>query len=180
MANGQLARRGQRVPVSHAPHGTWRPLAELLPIELPASRLPADPAAVQPLPLRPVPAHRARPADALLTTLRELAAFAASAPLVRLARLQFAADSRGDALVLGTPLPALPGLPCYREGRLVLPCGYALPPQLDAAAAAAHLGAPPRGLVLWHADGHHQLAPAEAILPCTRAALAASLRAGRG
>jgi hypothetical protein len=116
MANGQLARRGQRVPVSHAPHGTWRPLAELLPIELPASRLPADPAAVQPLPLRPVPAHRARPADALLTTLRELAAFAASAPLVRLARLQFAADSRGDALVLGTPLPALPGLPLLPRG----------------------------------------------------------------
>jgi hypothetical protein len=82
----------------------------------------------------PVRLHRTQaeqPAALLFAAWADLAAWAATAALVRLAPLRLAAvrgeGARLGAFIAGTPLPPLPGMRFCREGLLAIPAGWALP-----------------------------------------------------
>jgi len=175
----RLARRGGRVPVRDAPAGPWQPLGDLSSVERPETRLPATADGVRPARVTLVRSLVPRPAGGLLTTLTWLAAFAHRAPAMRLAPLRFAAGTDGTALLLGTPLPPLPGTLLHLAGRLALPCGHDLAAPLTADVAVRHLavqlGAGADDVIVLTGDGRCRRAGAMAILPCTRAAILGSL-----
>lgn len=154
---------------------------------LPAFDVPADdrgqpldrvlfPAPVEPEPtpvpslrpesLRLVRDARPRPATALRCTLPDLARWAETATTAGLSALA-AARSGDRVLLLGRPLPALPGGRLWGE-RLLVPLGFRPEPALPEATLLEALGVADDGLVVLGAEAAEVL-PRAAFAPLTRA-----------
>lgn len=168
-AEGRLFAEGQATPARLLPPLSWQPATALLPLELPTAALPGQPAPrYHP---RLVPSGRAEAGVGLLTTLPAWLAYAETAPAVRLQPLRFAAADDGRVLVLGTPLPPLPGQELWRSAGLLLPAGYDFEAPLLAPLLARQLN--PAGLdaLLFGADGEWERIEAAHLLPATRGAV---------
>ncbi len=121
---------GKRVPTGHLPAGPWTPLSELFTPQVPTARLAARPPV--PAALTFVPWEDVVTPTLLRLPLAEWRAFAITAPNVRLARWEFAANQQGDVLVRGTPLPPLPGRHYWEADGLLVPCGWHWSPAVSA------------------------------------------------
>jgi hypothetical protein len=141
-AGGALARSGERVPRLAAPKLAWRSIAALV---QPRFRNPVGdgdrPVAVA---LQLVRSSEFEPSTSLLvSSLAIWVAWCASAPLVRLERLAFAASADGRVYVRGEPLPPLPGAHFVERDGIALPAGWKLDPAHDRAGLARGLGLAP-------------------------------------
>jgi hypothetical protein len=85
------------------------------------------------VPLRLERAHEERPATLLLTTLAAWSAYATSAPAARLRPLRFAVAADGRAIVVGAPLPPIPGRRFAERDGIAVPCGFAWDPPVEPA-----------------------------------------------
>ncbi len=169
-AEGRLFPGGQPTPTGRLPLLAWQPLAEFWPRAVPTAALPGQVPA--PVPVRLVPASQPRPAAALLTRWAAWRAYADTAPASRLARLRFAASGRGQALLLGAPLPPLPGQEYWRSAGLLLPAGFATELPLLARLMSARLN--PDGqedVLLFDPAGHWERIAAAHVQAATRAAV---------
>jgi MoxR-vWA-beta-propeller ternary system domain bpX2 len=176
LASGQLRRVDQRIPTARLPAAQWQPLTSWLQVMLPDSAFPAElPRAV---PLRLVRSTSEREPELLLTGLEELARFAATAPQVRLGRLQFAANANGSALVRGQPLPPLPGERYVMHSGVAVPAGFSWKPEVATDVLARRLGVSADALVLWNADGSITRFHSEQFVPLSRSAVRATALAG--
>lgn len=176
LSSGQLRRIDQRIPTTRLPAAQWQPLSTWLRVALPDSAYPAEPPRA--VSLRLVRSTSEREAELLLTTLEELASFAAKAPEVRLARLQFAANANRSALVRGQPLPPLPGERYALHGGVAVPAGFSWKPEVGADVLARRLGASADALVLWNTDGSITRLHSEQFVPLSRSAMRATALAG--
>lgn len=173
-AAGRLFQPGRLTPTATLPALAWQPVRELLPVELPTAALPAQGAPrYRP---RLVPSAQAEPGAALLTSLAEWLRYAETAPEIRLVGLRFAAAADGRVLVLGTPLPPLPGqeywvAPGAAPAGLLLPAGHALEAPLLAPLLAQQLVPAQDALLLFAPDGGWERVPTAHLLPATRAAV---------
>lgn len=169
-AQGRLFEPGRRAPPGRLPALAWQPLRELLPLELPTAALPAQPAPTYAL--RLVPSRRAEAGAALLTTLAEWRAYAETAPEIRLAGLRFAACADGRVLVLGAPLPPLPGQEHWQpQARLLLPAGFDFEAPLLAPLLAARLNPAADAWLLFAPDGGWEQVPDAHLVPASRSAV---------
>ncbi|MGI4874108.1 MAG: hypothetical protein ACRYFX_23355 [Janthinobacterium lividum] len=166
---GRLFPVGKHTPTGRLPLLAWQPLAQLVPLEVPTAALPGQvpPAGT----LRLVAATRPRPGTALLTTLAALAQYAETAPAVRLAAWRFAVSGRGQALLLGTPLPPLPGQELWLSEGLLLPAGLESEVPLAARLLAHRLNPSGNAVLLFDAAGEWEFIAAEYLHPVTRAAV---------
>lgn len=147
----QLRLLSHRVPSGTLPTMSWQPLSDWLQVELPAAGLPGNqPSGIS---LRRVRSSIEHEPEILLTTLTEFEEFSRHAAQVRLDRLQFAADDRGQVLVRGTPLPPLPGKRFVLHGGVAVPAGFHWSPAVSVDVLSRRLGASNEALVLWHDDG---------------------------
>lgn len=180
-APGYLFEPGRLAPSRQLPTLAWQPLDEWLPLELPTAALPGQhPPSYT---VRLVPSARAAVGAALLTTLAEWLRYAEGAPAVRLQPLRFAAAADGRVLVLGTPLPPLPGQEHWLHEGLLLPAGFDLEAPVLAPLLARLLNPAGDALLLFAPDGSHECIPQAHLLPVTRAAVrltAAALRDDNG
>jgi hypothetical protein len=168
-AAGRLFPGGRPTPTGRLPLLAWQPLLDFVPLELPTAALPGQPPA--PVPVRLVPSAQPRPGAALLTTLAAWQAYAETAPAGRLAGLRFAVSSRGQALLLGTPLPPLPGQEYWLANGLLLPAGFEFELPIAAQLVAGPLTNGSQGFALFDAEGQYELIPAAHLHPATRAAV---------
>ncbi len=155
----------------------WVGLRSWINVELPAL-LPSA-AAVNKLRLRLVRDGAEIPPDAILLGLDAWAHWAESAPAVRLRLLRFAAatalalDGLGPAqvLVLGQPLPPLPGARLISKAGVLIPVGWQWQPAVDPAVVRQLFGLRTDELALWP-DAHAPVSiiPAEAVVPASRSA----------
>lgn len=182
-ADGLIA-PGARLPADRLPAGPWRRLEILLELG-PVDDAPAT--SVAPLGLRLVQAAAvpgatdasARGDGLLITTRAAWAAWAATAPAVRLAPLQLLARADADELLVrGAPPPPIPGASWAVDRGVAIPAGLAPSPPLDATTLAALLGLTgrddgPGDLVLLHpgADGRARAERLDGarFVPATRA-----------
>lgn len=150
LRGGLLYPEGKRLPSERLAPLHWRPIAEALPVDLPAVE-PVTPTELAPVDLRLVPSDVVRVPVAQLVDVPLLAAFAKTCPAVRLEPLRvcFLDDA---ALVLGHPPLPLPGVRLWRAGRSLIPVGYAPQPAelLDVATRAI-----PGEYVAWLPDGRY-------------------------
>ena len=171
---------GRRLPADVLPGSQWSELsAWLAPFPQPAA-LPGVLSAKAPLSI--VRGAVELPATVLVTTVIAVAEYATSAAAVRLNRLQLAAAADGRAVLRGDPLPPLPGRRYADEDGVAVPCGFALVPQLGAAALRALLGLGDGDLALFHEDGTYEHVAASSFTRATRGAARATrdaLAAGR-
>jgi len=175
LGNDQLRRLGTRIPSGTRPPLHWQALGEWLRVDLPAAAIPAcEP---PPVPLRIIRSDEERVADLLLTSLSEWTQFASETAEVRLRRLQFAVDAGARVLVLGRPLPPLPGQRFVLHRSIAVPAGFGWYPAVAADVLMARLGVSPEALVLWHEDGTLTRLHAEQFVQATRSAVRATAQA---
>lgn len=162
------------VPTVELPELAWESADSFFRLELPRPTMLGAPPA--PLPARLVRSAAEQPAAALLVELAPFHRWVDTAPARRLETLAFACRQDGTTLVCGDPLPPLPGLPLWRHGPLLIPCGFTWDPPLRAevlaASAARRVG---DGFYLLHADGSAEAIAGEDLVHCTRAAVRQTL-----
>ena len=178
LADGVLRAPGARVPCARLPAAAaWSLLPAWLPVELPP---PLPPAAVPDKPaLRLVRGGTEEAPAALLLALDAWVEWAERAPAVRLGSLRFAArtavgpdgSAPAQALVLGQPLPPLPGVQLVAKAGVLVPAGWQWQPAVDAAVARRLLGLRADELALWPEErAPVAIIPAEAVVPASRSA----------
>ncbi|MFN8397375.1 MAG: hypothetical protein U0176_22320 [Bacteroidia bacterium] len=111
-------------PVAHLPKLNWQSLQAHMPLDLPTAAYAGESA--QRIPVRLVPATQEQPVVALRCALEHLQAWADTAAEVRISRLRMAINSESDVLVMGHPLPNVPGTSYWSCDGLLLPAGMQL------------------------------------------------------
>lgn len=148
LPDGALRLTGRRVPQGYLPEGLWQPLQQMLTVTLPAASL----AARQHLrvPVRLVPSTDSSEPNVLMTDFDSWAQYVQSAPQVRLRPCQFAVARDRRVIIHGMPLPPLAGVRAVARAGLVVPCGWAWAPAIDASILAKAWGIEPGDLwLLW-------------------------------
>jgi hypothetical protein len=173
-AEGRLFPDGKPTPTGRLPLLAWQPLARFIPLEMPTAALPGQHPA--PMPVRLLPSGRPRPGAALLTTLAALQSYAEAAPAVRLAGLRFAVSARGQALVLGTPLPPISGQEYWLSAGLLLPAGFDFEVPLVAQLLASQRPGPAADVLLFFPDGEYELLATTQLHPVSRSAVRLTAR----
>ena len=157
---------GRLLPAGTLPDGKWLPLATALTLHFATSTAPiTQPARVE---LRLVEAREWRAPSLVVTTPAAWSAFIDTASEVRLARLQFA-QTAGEVVVRGDPLPPLPGEHLREDSGIARPVGTAFHPAVSAATVRAALRLGAGEIALWSRAGNVACIPAEAWLPADRA-----------
>ena len=170
---GRLRPLAARLPVARMPKLQWHPLAELLPVMLPASRaVSVSPPAIRPTLVR---SHAVRPIGGVLTTPAELLAYVDSVPIVRLAGCELAVDA-DRVLVVGERVPAVRGRRLAVDDNVAVEAGWAIDPAIATATLRGLVGAGGQDVVLATADGIDVVA-ADRFVPLTRATAKLSLGA---
>jgi hypothetical protein len=167
---------GGFTPVGKLPALHWTPLAAFIRPELPTSALPGK--GVGQYPVKLVPSGRAEAGSALVADLWVWQQYAATAPEVRLQGLRFAASEHDQVLVLGTPLPPVPGKEYWLTHNLLLPAGFDFELPLAAGLLAAKLNPRNDAVLRFGPDGSWEKIPKEALVPASRSA--ARLTRGKG
>jgi hypothetical protein len=168
----RLRQSDRRIPSARLPDVHWQPLGDWLQVQVPAAALPGK--APAPISLRLVRSTQEQDPVLLLTTLDELRQFAALAARVRLDCLQFAATEEGLALVLGRPLPPLPGRRFVLNCGVAIPAGFSWEPAINAEVVSRSFGASGKSIVLWTEEGIIARLNSEQFVPATRGAIRAT------
>jgi len=127
--DGRLVRWDATLPSAALPEGDWTPLAEWLTVSLPpaASAGYGCPAVEFTL----IRTEAVSDCRLLETSWEDWAAFALSAPLIRLNPLSFAVSDTLRVLVRGTPLPPIPGERFVEAEGIAWPAGHGLVPAVE-------------------------------------------------
>ncbi len=169
----ELTPLGARVPTGYVPGAQWQPLREFAQLQLPFEPLSRFSLAPQNLVLAGDRAER--PASAILTSLSAWAAYADSAPLVRLSRLSFLAASDERVLIVGNPLPPLSGARYWEAAGMYVAAGYHWQPAIDPILVRRALRLNEFDLAIWHADGSWERAGRDDLVAARRGAVRATV-----
>jgi hypothetical protein len=168
-AQGRLFPLGSLTPTAQLPTLTWHPVPAFIPLELPTAALPAQ--GIPRYHVRLVPSARAEAGAALLTTLAAWRVYAETAPEIRLSGLRFAVAADQRVLLLGAPLPPVPGEEHWLQRGLLLPAGFDFEAPLLAPLLAKQLNPAADAVLLFAADGSWERILTQNILPVTRSAV---------
>jgi len=174
LASDRLRPAGSRIPDRTLPPGAWRPLRQVVVGSLPVAALSGE--NTQKVAIALVRSGQEEPAVALLTTLDHWVEYAANAALARLARLRFAAAEHGQVLILGVPLPAIPGRRYAAKEGILVPCGFTWTPAVDAKVLCQLFDLKPDDLVVLAEDNTHQVIGGEQFVPASRNAVRTTAR----
>lgn len=169
LADGALRKPGERVPHGFLPAGTWQPLHKFLTITLPPSSIPARQHSRVEVQL--VPSMEMTEPNVLLTDLNSWTHYAHSAPQIRLRCCQFAVANDGRVVVHGMPLPPIVGTRAVARSGLVVPCGWAWAPAVDAELLANAWGVVAGELWLMWPGRPLERVPAEQLVAASRSAV---------
>lgn len=162
---------GKQLPTATLPPLSWLPLASLLPIT--TTKIQENETFFGHLGFALIPSHKNHPATALRLPFQIFSTWADTAPTPRLAQLTFALSDTQETLVIGSPLPPLPGQTYYQIHQLLIPCGLALPDFILAQDLAT---SPDQLLLIDHENTIHTI-PRELCLPATRSTIRTTARA---
>lgn len=167
--DGRLFLPGKQTPHNTLKRMTWEALTSFLTVELPVSALPGKNRQTLSVKLAPAP-QTAEPA-AIITNLAYWKAYADDAPLIRLQELNFAVCASEEVLVIGAPMPSLPGKAFVLRNNLLLPAGYDFEPLAAGAFIATQFAADKGAMILFHPDGQWERIPMHCFVQATRSAI---------
>lgn len=168
-ADNNLFPPGGLTPVAKLKPLKWAPVAEYITVTLPVSALPGKVSLQHVIKL--VPSGHSQEGNVLLTSLATWKTYAETAPLVRLQQTRFAVSENNKVLIMGTPLPALPGREYVLQDTLVLPCGFEFDPPAISELVIARLDPSKGSFLLFDTDGTWEKVPKNAFMPSTRSAI---------
>jgi hypothetical protein len=168
-AQGLLFPLGGSTPVAKLPALDWQPMKKFIPVELPGAALPAQLA--QQYALQLLPSSEYHPGAALKVKLADWQAYAETAPEIRLAALRFALSATGDVLVMGEPLPPLPGVEYWLRDSILLPAAYDLEWPLVAELFNQRENGKGTCFLIFEKDGSWQKIEKRCFVPASRAGI---------
>ena len=162
------------LPGKHTPHDmlkkmSWEAIASFMTVELPVSAMPARSGEGYAVRLAPTTAN-AEP-FAILTTLEHWKTYADTAPLIRLQRLSFAVCETGEVLIIGTPVPSMPGKVFTLRDNILLPAGYDFDPPVIGQLIPSWSGTESDTLLLFRVDGQWEKIPGNVFVRASRSAI---------
>jgi MoxR-vWA-beta-propeller ternary system domain bpX2 len=167
--DGLLFHPGGLTPVDTLKEMDWQPLLSFVKTVAPVAAMPGRVEAGVPVKL--VPAAAAHEGDAMVMPLELWQQYAETAPAVRLQRLRFAVSENGEALIMGTPLPPLPGSEYWLRNGILLPCGYDFEIPLIASFLNKKYNAAGKAFILFTADNSLQVIDGNNFVQATRSAI---------
>jgi hypothetical protein len=144
----------------------WQAITDFLPVELPVSALPGT--LQMHMPVRLLRVASTKPTYALQISLPVWRSFVDGAPLVRLQQLRFAVSTDQQVLVVGDPLPPVPGTGYWRNGNLLIPVGFDFDPPLLADLLVHRLDTK-EGFIVFNENGQWTNIPAYSLHDADRA-----------
>ena len=178
-AEQRLIPFGKTVPEKRLPELTWRPVAEVLPVKLPVSGMPAG--KVRPVVVRPEKSDNGPEPSFLRLPWPAWRDYALGAPKVRLQNWMFVRTAENEALVLGAPVPPLPGHAyVLQEDALLVPEGWLFRSAFELELLLHGLTStqPEPSIYLFGQDGMCERIPARIFVPATRQAVRAADQTG--
>ena len=118
----QLFLPGGLTPVEILKDLQWLPLQDFIIVEAPVSAIPGI--TNEKIEIKIVVSAKERKGTALLTTLSAWKEYADMAPASRLMTVKFAVSEKNEVLIIGSPLPPLPGKEYWETQNILIPCGY--------------------------------------------------------
>ena len=168
-AQGLLFPLSGSTPVSKLPALEWLPMKQFIPVELPGAALPAQ--LTQQYTLHLLPSAEYHPGAALKVKLADWQAYAETAPEIRLSPLHFALSATGDVLVMGEPLPPLPGVEYWLRDSILFPAAYDLEWPLVAQLFNQRENGKGDYFLLFEKAGNWQKIKKQCFVPATRAGI---------
>lgn len=166
--DGWLFHPGKAVPDMRLSDLDWRPVAELMPVRLPVSGMPAQ--HVRPVVMRPERSAEGPAPSFIRTGWQQWRDYALEAPLNRLQHWHFLRAGTEEAFVWGAPLPPLPGHAYVLQAeRLLVPEGWLFRSKFELALLTA--GLQDDSVYLFGQDGMCERIPGSAFVPATRSAV---------
>tara|TARA_R110002072_G_scaffold67163_2_gene164975 strand:+ start:15825 stop:16577 length:753 start_codon:yes stop_codon:yes gene_type:complete len=172
-AQGRCRVPGRYLPEAQLPDGNWCAIDIAIPVDLPATRMPAT--LTDRVRLRIVRGGSAGVATLLCTEMALFAGWVANAATVRFARLRMAVDRRGRVLVHGDPLPPLPGEVAVVRDGVAVAAGYRLEPAVAPDLAAKVLSLAEGDLAWFAQDGSCTQVTAEQFVAVRRSAVRSTM-----
>lgn len=158
---------GSLTPTAIMEEIEWQNLKDFLPVEMPVSALPGVLDVL--MPLKMIRVETQKPAYALKISLTVWKSYIERAPLVRLQQLSFALSVDQEVLVIGNPLPAIPGKGYWLNKKLLIPVGFDFDPPLMAELLLDRLGAETAGIMLFNENGQRSTIPPDGFKEANRA-----------
>ncbi len=169
LEDGQLVGWDESVPRLRLPTQMWQSLAEWLSIELPIP--PFAGLIDHKIPLRLVRTDVPVEANLLKTSWQIWRDYASDAPQIRLNRLSFAVSAGREVLILGWPLPPVPGQRLVEADRVAIPAGFRTEPSIDSASIRRLLRLLPEEFAVYRENGSVEIVPGSAFVLATRSAV---------
>lgn len=166
LEDGQLVAASDRVPSAWLPDCEWQPIDVFFTVTLPVAGFVSGRASRVRLQL--VRSTRETEADGLLVDAASWYAFVDTAPEVRLNCLRFAVSGDGRVLVLGEPLPPLPGIRLSVSHGIAIPCGLAWVPAVDAETVRRVFDVADDATVLWTDSDEREVVSSESLMRASR------------
>ena len=152
--NNLLFAPGSLTPVAVLPVLEWIPIAKFISVEIPVAALPGR--LHETVNINIIPSVINKKGAALLTTLAAWKAYAEAAPAIRLAPLQFAVSQNSQVLIIGDPLPAIPGKELWRIENILIPNGYDLEIPMAVSFINEKLNAQRDALLIFDTNGSYE------------------------
>lgn len=156
---------GKKLPEILLPTLAWLSLANLLPLT--TTHVRENEPFFGHLGFTLVAATHHQAPTALRLPFQDFAKWAGTAPAPRLSKLKYALSNSDGALVIGSPLPPLPGPTFYQDQQLLIPSGFTLPDFI----LAENFTTNPNQLLLIDPDQTVHTINQELLLPATRSSI---------
>jgi hypothetical protein len=156
-------------PIGKLQPMTWAPLSTYITVTLPVSALPGK--INQQVNVRLVLSQQSQRGNALLTDLDTWKVYGETAPLVRLQQTRFAVSEENKVLIIGEPLPALPGKEYVLQDTLLIPCGFEFDPPVISSLIGSPFNPDNDSLLLFDTDNTWEEIPKDAFVQSTRSAI---------
>jgi len=120
--NDMLFVPGGLTPIDQLKELQWQALSSFIKVELPVSVMPGKPN--KQITIKIIPSGSVKEGAALLTSLSDWKKYSETASTARLSRLRFAVSDKEKVMIMGNPLPPLPGMEYWISNDILLPAGF--------------------------------------------------------
>ncbi len=167
--SGELFPIGKSTPVAVLDGSGWISIQEYIEVEPPLSALPGviDKRYTMSL----LPSEMGRTGSAILTSFETWINYAESAPGIRLEKLVFAVSEHKEVLIMGNPLPAIPGQEFWASERFLIPCGYDFEYPVLTQLFQEKISQNQHSYIMLSADGNMEIIPEQCFVKATRSAI---------
>jgi len=167
--NNMLFIPGRLTPIDQLKEMEWHSISSFIKVELPVSVLPGKPG--EQITIKIISSDSVKEGAALLTSLSDWKNFSETASASRLNRLRFAVSDKEEVMIMGNPLPPLPGMEYWITNDILLPAGFDFEIPLTATFIRERLNKKGDAILVFDVEGGMERIEKTYFVPAKRSAV---------